>query len=520
MNSPVKYPIGVQDFEKIITEGYLYVDKTKLLYNLVQSANCNFLSRPRRFGKSLTLSTLKAYFEGKKELFEGLALSSLEKDWTVHPVFLFSFARFEKKQEMSIESLLEFYLADYERQYGIEKQEPLKNFSNRFATLVKKAAEQTGQKVVILIDEYDSSLVSTLTDGDLHEHIKQILKPFYTVIKDFDHLIRFSFITGITRFSRMTIFSGLNNLNDISLNPQFEDICGITPAELEKYFTDGIKLLGEEYNKTYEETLRILKAYYDGYHFSRRLLDIYNPFSILNCFFNLQLSNYWFATGVPSFIVNRIKERDLDIEHFMNPETSEYVLTAADSAFYSDLAILFQTGFLTIKDFIPSDDTYILGIPNREVKEGMSKIFMEKFLCPDMMQGDNKLMEMTKAIRSGEPEKFLTLLKSFLAGVPFDLSKGNKEVYFHNTFYILTNLIGLKVQAERHTSAGSIDLVISTDKFIYVIEIKMNKKPQEALDQINSKEYALPWAEDNRKLFKIGINFSSRTRNISGWRIE
>lgn len=516
----IKYPIGIQDFESIVSEGFIYVDKTSILYKLINTGKCYFLSRPRRFGKSLTLSTLKAYFEGKKELFDGLAMASLEKDWKKHPVFLFSFARFEQSRNMSLQNILDFYIKSYEKEYGLNSDYENGNFENRFAALIQKAVEVTGQKAVVLVDEYDSALVSTLTNPDLHEEMKNLLKPFYTVLKDFDSHIRFALLTGITRFSRMTIFSGLNNLQDISMDQDYSEICGITPMELEKYFPDGIQELGKEYGLNYSETLGRLKAYYDGYHFTKKSTDIYNPFSILHAFKSRNLSNYWFATGIPSFLVERIRQKDIDLEKYMNQSASENVLKEADSAYSSDLAILFQAGFLTIKGYDRQDNEYRLGIPNREVREGMSRLFLEKFLYPDTLKGQNLLRDLIKAIRVGEPEKFMTLLKAFFAGVPFELSKGDKEVYFHNAFYIVTNLIGLNVQAERHTSAGSIDLVISTAEFVYVIEIKLNKKPEVALDQINSTEYYLPWTADNRKLFKIGVTFSSRSRTISKWIIE
>ena len=517
----VKYPIGVQDFAKLIEFGYVYVDKTELIYKLANSGNCMFLSRPRRFGKSLTLSTLKYYFEGREDLFKGLALERLEKEWKKHPVFLFSFATFSKNDNNDLENILEYHLKEWENQYELPVGDG--NFANRFKTVIKKANEATGQKAVVLIDEYDSALVSTLSDPELHKKAKELLKPVYTVLKDMDPYIRFALITGITRFSKMTIFSGLNNLNDISLDTDFSALCGITPNELEDYFQSGIKKLAAKYRLDYDAALLELKNYYDGYHFTADSDDIYNPFSILNALSKSTLSNYWFATGIPSFIVERMKNKDLEIEKYMNQSAEESTLKEADSAYSSDLAILFQAGFLTIKGREPGagrEDDYILGIPNREVREGMSKLFMEKFLNPDDSYNRNIIRDLSRALREGEPDKFLTILKGFFAGVPFEMSKGDKEVYFHNAFYIITNLVGLYVQAERHTSAGSIDLVISTPDYVYVIEIKMNKKPEIALDQINSKEYALPWVADHRKLFKIGVTFSSRTRNISRWLIE
>lgn len=515
---PVKYPIGIQDFETIISDGYIYVDKTAILYKLATTGKYYFLSRPRRFGKSLTLSTLKAYFEGKKELFRGLAMESLEKEWRKHPVFLISFARFEKSKEKSLDDILEFYLNDWEEQYDIKKIN--QTFSSRFAAIIKKSFEVTGEKAVVLIDEYDSALISSLRDPKLHEEMKNILKPFYTVLKDMDGYIKFALLTGITRFSRMTVFSGLNNLKDISLNMMYSEICGITPEELEHYFTTGIKEIGGRYGANNSEMLKLLKDYYDGYHFTEESADIYNPFSILHALDSRKLSNYWFVTGIPSFLVERMKDRDINLEEYMNMRASEGVLQEVDNAYSTDTAILFQAGFLTIKGYDIKNNLYLLGIPNREVKEGMSRLFMEKFLCPNAVESGNLIIKLVRAVEEGNPEQFLTLLKSFFAGIPFDMSKGDKEVYFHNAFYIITNLVGLNVKTEYHTSSGSIDIVISTDNYVYVIELKLNKKPQDALDQINSKDYALPWATGQRKVLKIGAVFSTRTRTLSKWIIQ
>lgn len=514
----VKYPVGVQDFEKLITSGYLYVDKTEILYRLINSGNNYFLSRPRRFGKSLTLSTLQAFFEGKRDLFKGLAIFDLEKEWRKHPVFLLSFARFEKSREQSLEQLLEFHLSEWEKDYNLDSGRH--NYENRFAALIKKAYGETGEKAVVLVDEYDSALVSTLEDQKLHFHIKNLLKPFYTVLKDCDKYIHFALITGITRFSKLTIFSGLNNLEDISLDRRFGSICGITERELESNFQEGIKSLGKRYHFDYDGMLKELKSYYDGYHFTEESEDIYNPFSILNALKSEKLGNYWFSTGIPSFLVDRMHNQDINLEKYMNQTTGEETLKETDSAYSSDLAILFQAGFLTIKNYDLRKNLIKLGIPNREVKEGMSQLFLEKFLYPNKQEGQKILRDLVDAIEQGEPDIFFKILRSFFSGVPFDLCKGDKEVYFQNAFYIVINLLGLSVEAERHTSSGSIDLVITTPKFVYVIEIKLNKKAQIALNQINSKEYTLPWESGGRKVFKIGVSFSSRSRTIREWIIE
>lgn len=513
-----KYPIGIQDFRSLIQDGYYYVDKTALIHRLVNNGKYFFLSRPRRFGKSLMLSTLAYYFKGDKELFEGLAISNLENSWKKHPVFHMSFARFNAQKESNLENILEFYLADWEKEYGLQKNGL--NYENRFASIIKNAAEKTGEKAVILIDEYDSALVSTLENEKIHNDAKELMKAFYTVIKDLDSHIRFAMITGITRFSKLTIFSGLNNLNDISLDQAYSSICGITSEELEKYFQKGIKDLGERFQLDPSSTLLKLKEYYDGYHFSEESAGIYNPFSLFHALEKQKLRNYWFSTGIPSLIAERMRHKDLDLEKYLNPMASDFTLKETDSAYMSDTALLFQYGFLTIKAYDFANDLYTLGIPNREVKEGMSRLLMEKFLYQDVNEGENRIFEISKTVKEGEPEKLMQMIQSFFAGIPFDMSKGSKEVYFHNAFFILLNLLGLKVEAEKHVAGGSIDILLTTADYVYVIEIKLDKPARVALEQINSKDYALAWQAQDRKIFKIGVGFSSERRTIEEWIIE
>lgn len=513
----VKYPVGIQDFENLRKDGYLYIDKTDIIYNLVNGGKYFFLSRPRRFGKSLLLSTLKAYFEGKKTLFKGLAIYQLEKEWIKYPVFLLSLARTDAKDPKSVESLLMQQFKLWEKKYGIDK--PEENLASRFSDLIIRAHEQTRQRVVVLIDEYDNPLINTINDQEIHDRNLSLLKSIYSNLKDLDAHIKFSLLTGVTRFSKLTIFSGLNNLLDITLDKRYATICGITEDELKENFTEGIRTLGENEGWSYDDTLSGLKKYYDGYHFTSISPDIYNPFSIMCAMTQQEISNYWFSTGIPAFLVEKMKEGDTELEPFLNQKVEDVVLRDIDSARHSTLAALFQGGFLTIKGYEKIFNRYRLGVPNLEVKEGLSRLFLEYFLYPDAVKGTNFIFDMIKYAYDGEIDKFMISMQTFFAGVPFDLSKGSKEVYFHNAFYILTSLLGLKTKAEYHTSAGSIDLVIETEKYVYIFEFKLDGSVEQALAQIEQKRYARGFEDNHRKIYKIGANFSSEFRNLESWQI-
>lgn len=512
-----RYPIGTQDFAKLREKGEIYVDKTALIYELTKN-NYIFLSRPRRFGKSLLLSTIRYYFEGRKNLFKGLEIMKYEKDWIKHPVFLLSLARYDKDNENSLEDILDRQLRIWEEEYGVEKKG--EDYSNRLADIITKACLITGNKCVLLIDEYDSALISTLQKKELHKKNRAILKPIFTLLKDLDEYLQFGMLTGITRFGKMSIFSGLNNLNDISLEDRYSNICGITTHELESYFQIGMEDLSKTNGWSKEETFIELKRHYDGYHFSAHCVDLYNPFSLLNAFSKQQIDNFWFATGTPTFLVEKLKNENINLDQFLNQKVQQASLTEADSSYISTVAILFQSGYLTIKNYDPLRRRYQLGIPNKEVEEGLSRLFLRDFLYPDLETGNSWIFKMLDALETGRPQDFIENIKSFFAGVPFDMSKGNREVYFHNAFYILCNLLGVFINAERHTSAGSIDILISNRDYIYVIELKMDRSAEEALKQIEEKDYALPWHSDGRKIFKIGINFSTETRNISEWLVK
>lgn len=519
MSAPlVKYPIGIQSFEKLRKENFLYIDKTALVYKLVSAGAPVFLARPRRFGKSLLLSTLKAYFEGKKKLFDGLEIANFEKDWTVHPVLMLSLAPYNKSENNSLESLVENSFSLWEVEYNIKNI--AQSYATRFKNIIMAAYEQTGHRVAILIDEYDAPMVAHLDDTEKHNQVRDLLKSIYVNIKDMDQYIQFAMLTGVSRFSRTSIFSGLNNLNDISMDVEYSEICGITQKELEDNFRIGIEKMAHNLDTDYEGALALLKANYDGYHFTRQSPDIYNPFSLLNALSKSEIGNYWFASGTPTFLIEAIHNTDSFLPQYFTEEADEKLLSDIDSYHKSPIALMFQTGYLTIKSYDREERSYRLGLPNVEVREGLSNGLLQAYMNQGPDTTDSALRQIRRAFRDGRPEDAMQHIKAFLAGIPYELAKGKDEIYFENNLYLLFNLIGINTAAEYHTSHGRIDLLVQMPKYIYVMELKLDGTPREALEQIDAKGYAAPFAADSRTLYKIGINFSRRTRNIDKWIIE
>ncbi|MDE6010932.1 MAG: AAA family ATPase [Muribaculaceae bacterium] len=441
---PAKYPIGIQTFAKIREDGYIYVDKTALIYKLVEKGQYYFLSRPRRFGKSLLLSTIKAYFEGHKELFKGLAIENMEKDWKAHPVLTLSLAAYNPSAG-DIEELLDAAISEFELKYG--KRFETKLLSARFGNLIKSAYEQTGNKVVILIDEYDAPLVAHL-DSAKHEAIRDLLKSVYSNLKDMDAYIRFALITGVSRFSSMTIFSGINNLKDISLLPEWSEICGITETELRENFRDGIDTLAEIQQTDREGALALLKIRYDGYHFTAHSADIYNPFSLLNALNDSQLGAYWFRTGTPTFLVKQLSRLHEPLADIFNKKVPESTLSDIEGYHMSPVGLLFQTGYLTIKEADPRRRSYRLGIPNQEVEEGLLTDLLSNILQITKPQLDERLWIIREALENGDPEKALEAIRSFLSTIPGNVTAGKQELFFENNLFMLFRLIGIDTRAE------------------------------------------------------------------------
>lgn len=515
MNNRI-YPIGIQNFEKIRKDGYVYVDKTALIYQLVKSGSYYFLSRPRRFGKSLLISTLQAYFEGKKELFKGLAMETLEKEWVKRPILHLDLNIEKYDTRESLDNILEKTLAGWESLYGANPSE--RSFSLRFAGIIQRACEQTGHRVAILVDEYDKPMLQAIGDEELQKYYRNTLKPFYGVLKTMDGCIKLGFLTGVTKFGKISVFSDLNNLMDLSMDRRYIALCGITEEELYGNFEEDIHRLAAAQGMTNEETCIELKECYDGYHFTHNVPGIYNPFSLLNTFSKLEFGNYWFETGTPTYLVELLKRNHYDLERMANEETDADVL----NSIYGDespIPVIYQSGYLTIKDYDRRFGIYRLGFPNREVEEGFIKFLLPFYTRMNKVEAPFEIQKFVNEIETGQPDAFFQRLGSFFADTPYELAR-DLEVHYQNVLFIVFKLVGFYVQVEYHTSEGRVDLVLQTDKFIYVMEFKLDGTAEEALRQINEKHYARPFEADSRKLFKIGVNFSKETRNIEKWLVE
>ena len=512
-----KYPIGIQSFENIRKEGYLYVDKTALIYQLVQTGKYYFLSRPRRFGKSLLLSTLQAYYEGKKELFEGLAMASLEKDWKTYPVLLLDLNAQRYDSVDSLTSILNDTLCEWERLYGTQESET--TLSLRFKGVIQRAAEKTGRNVVVLIDEYDKPMLQAIHNKELQSSYRNILKAFYGVLKSKDAYLQFALLTGVTKFSKVSVFSDLNNLMDISMDNRYAAICGITEQELVTDLGEYIRDLSETLQMSYEDLLRELQERYDGYHFVEDSEGLYNPFSLLNTFARKKLGNYWFETGTPTYLVELLKENHYPLEHLTYEQATADTLTGIDTVDSSPIPVLYQSGYLTIKDYDPEFETYTLGFPNKEVEEGFTRFLLPYYAHIRSGSSAFHIVNFVKEVRSGDIDGFMKRLQSFFSDTPYELVR-DLELHYQNVLFIIFRLVGFYTQAEYHTSEGRVDLVIRTDQFIYVMEFKLDGTAEEALQQIEEKQYALPFASDSRRLFKVGVNFSNATRNIEKWLVR
>ena len=512
----VKYPIGIQNFEKLRKDGYIYVDKTALMYQLVDRGSYYFLSRPRRFGKSLLISTLEAYFEGKRELFEGLAVEKLEKDWVKRPVLHLDLNTEKYEDPESLENILNDTLCYWERIYGTEPSET--SLPLRFKGIIRRAHEQTGHRVAILVDEYDKPMLQAIGNEELQKSFRSILQAFYSVIKTMDGSIKFAFLTGVTKFGKISVFSALNNLNDLSMWDEYVALCGITEQELHDNFEEGINKLAQAQGMTYDEVCSELKECYDGYHFVEDSEGIYNPFSLLNTFFKMKFGSYWFETGTPTYLVELLRRYHYDLERMANEETNSDVL----NSIYGDeqpIPVIFQSGYLTIKGYDKRFDLYRLGFPNKEVEEGFIKFLMPFYTRFNKIEVPFEIQQFTREIEMGQPDAFFRRLRSFFADTPYEVAT-DLERHYQNVLFIVFKLVGFYTETEYRTAEGRVDLVVKTSDYIYVMEFKLNGTAEEALQQINDKRYALPFEADRRKVFKIGVNFSAKTRNIEKWLIE
>lgn len=513
-----KLPIGIQTFADIRTNGYLYIDKTAFVWRIANMGKPYFLSRPRRFGKSLLLSTLEAYFEGRKELFTGLAIEQLESDWKRYPVLHLDLNAEKYDSPDRLIGMLSNQLTQWEFIYG--KGDDETTVSTRFLGVIRRANEQTGMGVVVLVDEYDKPLLQALTNDALLEEYRNILKAFYGVLKTADRYLRFVFLTGVTKFSQVSVFSDLNQLNDISMKPQYATICGITKDELINNFLPELEQLGEANQLTFEDTIERMKLLYDGYHFCEYSEGVFNPFSVLNVFDGFKFSNYWFQTGTPTFLVEILKESNYDLRLLLDgieAPASSFVEYRVNST--NPIPLIYQSGYLTIKDYDKEFGIYLLTFPNEEVKYGFMNFLVPYYTSITNDDQNFYIGKFIQELRAGDVDSFMTRLEAFFADFPYELND-KTERHYQVVFYLVFKLMGQFTEAEIRSARGRADAVVKTPKYIYVFEFKLNGTAEQALRQIDDKGYLIPYQVDGRQLVKVGVEFNAEERNIGRWLIE
>ncbi|MDE7421226.1 MAG: ATP-binding protein [Muribaculaceae bacterium] len=512
------YPIGQQDFKTLREDNAIYVDKTLFVEKIAKSkSKYYFLARPRRFGKSLFLSTLRYFFEGRRDLFKGLYIDSADWDWEPYPVLRLDLNTDRYAEQGILDGVLDNLFREWEVKYDVK--EKADTLSTRFRNIIKTAHEKTGKQVVILVDEYDKPLTGNLSKTDNFEHYRSKLASIYSNFKSSAEHIRLVFLTGISRFSKLSVFSDLNNLKDITFSNEFADICGITEQQLLEKFRQGIELLAAKRNVGYDRMLELLKQNYDGYRFAPEGSDIYNPWSVLSAMDESRIGTYWNSTGTATVVAEALRDADIDIEETLSADWDLDDLAGLDLLNADPTALLYQAGYLTIADYDIDSNTVRLKVPNEEVRKGLFKNLLQVYIKPKSGTVKSVIDGIIKGVNKGKPEKMMKSLQAYFAGIPYDLKMDN-ENNFHNAFYILVTLIGIDAKAEVHTSDGRIDLLIETPEYVYVIELKYDCSPEEALRQIEEKAYPLQFSIDGRKLFKIGVNFSSGQRCIESWKIE
>ena len=511
------YPIGIQNFEDLRRNEFVYVDKTHLIHRLISSGKYYFLSRPRRFGKSLLVSTIEAYFKGKKNLFKGLAMERLEDEWNEYPVLHLDLGGLNYDSKEVLDKVINDNLSRWEAEYDGPPTSDVPGL--RFQNVINAAYKMTGKQVVILIDEYDKPIVDNIGNPELIECFKRILQGFYSVMKVKDGQIRFGFLTGVSKIGKVSVFSGLNNLKDISATNDYTDICGISEVELQEYFDESVELLGEANGLSKKESYLKLRDMYDGYHFTHNSAGIYNPFSLLNAFSDKEFKEYWFATGTPTLLANVLKHTSFDVTTLSdNVVISATTMDGMNDFVNRPVPLFFQTGYLTIKDYDREYREYRLGFPNEEVKNGFLDFIYSYYVPVNPAEGNTTTGKLARALRSGDPQQFMRILESLFANTTYQI-QGDSEKNFQYAMYIIMELLGEYVQAERSTSNGRIDLLIQTKDYIYIVELKIDNTADAALHQIEEKGYARPFAGDPRKLFKIGVSFSTVNRRIEDWKI-
>ena len=515
----LRYPIGVQTFEEMINRNYVYVDKTALVYELAQGHIC-FLSRPRRFGKSLLISTLEAFFLGKKELFKGLKIEKLENDWEEYPVFRIDFAGGNYNNPEELQLKLESYISMWEQIYG--KNEIFKTLSDRFKYVLEEAEKQTGHKAVVLIDEYDKPMLDVLGTEDEQKN-RETLKGFYGTFKAADAHLRFVLLTGVTKFSQVSVFSGFNQPEDISMDRRYDAICGITEEELYSYFAEPISEMADRMEYTTDEMKKVLKKQYDGYHFSNNLqADIYNPFSIINAFNKMEIEDYWYESGTPTYLAKLLEGHNVNMQKLTSQTYTSYYFSEYRADSEDPLAMLYQSGYLTIKEYEKRRRVYRLDFPNDEVRKGFVSLISNSHFNKNSADTDNWIFKLDDMLRECDLDGVRDAFTSFLSSIPYEANKDERakdfETHFSYTFYIIFRLLSCYTTLiEKPNSKGRADVVIETDNDVFIFEFKLDGSAEEALKQIEEKQYAVPYLSDKRPVHKIGVNISSESRTVDQW---
>ena len=523
-----RFPIGVQDFARIRDDGMYYVDKTDLVYKLTHTDPYYFLSRPRRFGKSLLISTLQYYFEGRKELFTGLAMEKLETEWKKYPVFKLSFAGNKFNSLTALQLTLNNMLAEFEKDYGVENTNGYE-WGPRLGNILKAAHTSTGKPPVVLVDEYDAPLLDSMEDPELQLTLKNEMRKLFSPLKDLSGILRFVFLTGISKFSQLSIFSELNNLKVITMNDDYAAICGITKEELSTQMQPEIQALADKNGLTYDEACEALKRQYDGYHFSKNSPDVFNPFSIINSLSDSELANYWFATGTPTILTKLVKKYKMDAEELdkgfaVAPEVFDAPTETAENP----IPMLYQSGYLTIKEFRKGNfSPYVLAFPNREVSEGFTKCLLTYYTKQDAAAYSSVVSRVIQGMEKGSIDSVLQVIKAYMSGVPYDAESQNELHYKTIVYCVFSLATPYLTRCEEKSAAGRCDVVVETADSVYVFEFKLdgNGTVDDALRQIDSKGYLIPYsatlAKDGspKKLFKIVVSFDAEKRTIGEWKI-
>lgn len=515
-------PMSVQDFEKLREANCVYVDKTEYIYTLVHDVAQFFLSRPRRFGKSLLLSTMKAYWEGKKELFSGLTIEKLEAEnkdaWQPHPVFYFDFNG-ENYHQIFVEKVLTAHLKRWEKHYEITDDS--ETIGERFQNLLMKVSEKTGKRCVVLVDEYDKPLLDLVDDPERQEHNKAVFKGFFSNLKNCDAYVRFVFITGVTKFHKVSIFSDLNQLNDISLNEDFSGICGITDEELREYFAPEISAIAKKRKISEEECLQTLKTQYDGYRFHQDGVNVYNPYSLIKAFYDKEFGSYWFETGTPTFLVEKLRNDHFDVRKFSNQTifSTERILKDYTGDTLDPIPLLYQSGYLTISDYNPKMRRYVLSFPNDEVRYAFLESLVPVYVPKANATNGLDIFTLDEYVENGDLEGIRNVLTGLFANISYTTNNPVFEHYFQTVIYVVFTLLGRYVMTEQQAYKGRIDCKVETDHFVYLFEYKLDKTAEDALNQIDTKDYQLSFSADKRKLFKIGVSFDSKERKLADWKV-